>query len=85
MTYLSIIYFLIDNNLIYILSELQMWDNIDFFMIQPNHFDEVINHLKHNFFYDEPLNRAVGLCREKGQSNPELEKHSLTTVSIYLM
>lgn len=48
-------------------------------MIKPIHFDEVIDHLKENFFYDEPLNNAVGLC-EKGESNPELEKHSLATV-----
>lgn len=56
-----------------------MLDNFEFFMIKPIHFDEVIDHLKENFFYDEPLNNAVGLC-EKGESNPELEKHSLATV-----
>lgn len=60
----------------------KMLDNFEFFMIKPIHYDEVIDHLKENFFFDEPLNNAVGLCREKGESNPELEKHSLATVSM---
>jgi hypothetical protein len=60
-----------------------MLDNFEFFMVKPIHYDEVIDHLKENFFYDEPLNHAVGLCREKGESNPELEKHSLATVRKY--
>lgn len=50
-------------------------------MIKPIHYDEVIEHLKENFFHDEPLNRAVGLCTEKGEGHPELEKHSLATLS----
>lgn len=58
-----------------------MLDNFEFFMIKPIHYDEVIEHLKENFFYDEPLNQAVGLCREKGEGHPELEKHSLATLS----
>lgn len=58
-----------------------MLDNFEFFMIKPIHYDEVIEHLKDNFFYDEPLNRAVGLCQEKGEGHPELEKHSLATLS----
>lgn len=58
-----------------------MLENFEFFMIKPIHYDDVIAHLKENFFYDEPLNQAVGLCKEKGSSNPELEKHSLATVS----
>lgn len=58
-----------------------MFDNFEFFMIKPIHYDEVIEHLRENFFYDEPLNRAVGLCREKGEGHPELEKHSLATLS----
>lgn len=59
-----------------------MLDNFEFFLIKPIHYDEVIEHLKENFFYDEPLNHAVKLC-EKGKSNPELEKHSLATVSTF--
>jgi len=58
-----------------------MLDNFEFFMIKPIHYDEVIEHLKENFFYDEPLNNAVGLCREKGEGHPELEKHSLATLA----
>lgn len=50
-------------------------------MIKPIHFDDVIEHLKDNFFYDEPLSRAVGLCLEKGEGHPELEKYSLATLS----
>lgn len=58
-----------------------MLDNFEFFIIKSIHFDEVIEHLKENFFYDEPLNAAVGLCRNKGEGHPELEKHSLATLS----
>ncbi|KAG5680829.1 hypothetical protein PVAND_010311 [Polypedilum vanderplanki] len=58
-----------------------MLDSCEFMLIKPIHYDEVIEHLKENFFYDEPLNHAVGLCRVKGESNPELEKHSLATLS----
>ncbi|CRK99131.1 CLUMA_CG012150, isoform A [Clunio marinus] len=58
-----------------------MLENFEFFMIKPVHYDEVIEHLKNNFFYDEPLNRAVGLCSSKGEGHPELEKHSLATLS----
>lgn len=58
-----------------------MLENFEFFMIKPIHYDEVIEHLKENFFYDEPLNRAVGLCSIKGEGHPELEKHSLATLS----
>lgn len=57
-----------------------MHDNFELFMIKPIHYDEVIEHLRWNFFYDEPLNRAVGLCDEKGVGHPELEKHSLATL-----
>lgn len=57
-----------------------MHDNFEFFMIKSIHYDEVIEHLRWNFFYDEPLNRAVGLCMEKGEGHPELEKHSLATL-----
>lgn len=56
-------------------------DSFEFFMIKPIHYDEVIEHLKENFFFDEPLNRAVGLCSAKGEGHPELEKHSLATLS----
>lgn len=58
-----------------------MLDNFEFFIIKPTQYDEVIEHLQNNFFYDEPLNQAVGLCREKGEGHPELEKHSLSTLN----
>jgi GNAT superfamily N-acetyltransferase len=58
-----------------------MLDNYEYFMIKPSHYDDVIEHLKNNFFYDEPLNNAVGLCKVKGESHPELEKMSLATLS----
>lgn len=47
--------------------------------IQENRFPDVINHLRHNFFADEPLNKAVGLC-QPGDSHYELEQHCLQTL-----
>lgn len=57
-----------------------MHDNFEFFIIKSIDYDEVIEHLRWNFFYDEPLNRAVGLCLEKGEGHPELEKQCLATL-----
>lgn len=57
-----------------------MLDNFEFILIQPIHYDEVIVHLRNNFFFDEPLNQAVNLC-EKGEGHRELEKHSLSTLA----
>lgn len=42
-------------------------------------FNEVIEHLRFNFFADEPLNRGVDLC-QKGDSHLELENHCLATL-----
>lgn len=42
-------------------------------------FDEAVHHLKWNFFADEPLNNAVGLCT-KGEPQRELERHCLLTL-----
>ena len=47
--------------------------------ISENRFSEVIDHLRLNFFADEPLNKAVGLC-ERGDSHYELEQHCLQTL-----
>ncbi|XP_034941736.1 uncharacterized protein AANATL7 [Chelonus insularis] len=47
--------------------------------IPETRFKEVIEHLRFNFFADEPLNCAVGLCR-KGESHFELENHCLATL-----
>ncbi|CAL7939497.1 unnamed protein product [Xylocopa violacea] len=47
--------------------------------VAENRFDDAIHHLKWNFFSDEPLNHAVGLC-ERGESQYELERHCLLTL-----
>lgn len=47
--------------------------------VEENLFEDCIDHLKWNFFADEPLNRAVGLC-EKGDSQADLERHCLLTM-----
>lgn len=70
-----------DSLIIFPQSFRNMLDSFEITMIKPIHYDEVIEHLKDNFFYDEPLNQAVGLCPNKGESNPELEKHSLATLA----
>lgn len=43
----------------------------------------MIQHLKNSFFADEPLNKAVKLCR-KGEGHLELERHSLSTLASHL-
>lgn len=47
--------------------------------VPENRYDEAIHHLRWNFFADEPLNNAVGLCA-KGESQYELEQHCLLTL-----
>ncbi|XP_011299206.1 uncharacterized protein [Fopius arisanus] len=42
-------------------------------------FNEVIEHLRFNFFADEPLNYGVRLC-QKGEPHRELENHCLSTL-----
>nr|XP_036676107.1 dopamine N-acetyltransferase isoform X1 [Drosophila suzukii] len=49
-------------------------DTMEYKMIGPEHSDQVIEHLRHNFFADEPLNKAAGLC-QNGSSCAELEDH----------
>lgn len=46
-------------------------------------FPDVIRHLRNTFFADEPLNKAVKLCR-KGEGHVELERHSLSTLGANL-
>ncbi|PSN36878.1 Dopamine N-acetyltransferase [Blattella germanica] len=55
------------------------FEGIEFGLIPEERYDEVIHHLRHNFFADEPLNHAVALCRP-GEPHAELEEHSLTTL-----
>ncbi|KZC13533.1 Dopamine N-acetyltransferase [Dufourea novaeangliae] len=47
--------------------------------VPENRFGDAIDHLKWNFFSDEPLNHAVGLC-EKGENQFELSRHCLLTL-----
>ncbi|XP_051164778.1 arylalkylamine N-acetyltransferase 1-like isoform X1 [Leptopilina boulardi] len=54
-------------------------ENLTIVVIQENRFPDVINHLRYNFFADEPLNKAVGLC-QPGDSHYELEQHCLQTL-----
>ncbi|XP_071859201.1 arylalkylamine N-acetyltransferase 1 [Bombus fervidus] len=54
-------------------------DDLKVVGVPESRFDDAINHLKWNFFSDEPLNHAVGLC-EKGESQFELERHCLLTL-----
>ncbi|KAG7197339.1 hypothetical protein KM043_018451 [Ampulex compressa] len=54
-------------------------DHLTLVQVPENRFEDAINHLKWNFFADEPLNKAVGLCK-KGESQYELERHCLLTL-----
>jgi len=47
--------------------------------VPEDRYDVAIHHLRWNFFADEPLNNAVGLCA-KGESQLELERHCLLTL-----
>jgi hypothetical protein len=55
------------------------FEGIEFGIIPEDRYDDVIHHLRNNFFADEPLNHAVSLCRP-GEPHAELEEHSLTTL-----
>ncbi|XP_046382894.1 uncharacterized protein LOC124153643 isoform X1 [Ischnura elegans] len=55
-------------------------DAISFGIIPEARFEDVIAHLRENFFCDEPLNRAVGLCPHPGAPHAELESMSLSTM-----
>ncbi|XP_046831006.1 arylalkylamine N-acetyltransferase 1-like isoform X2 [Vespa crabro] len=56
-----------------------MSDNLTIAEIPEDRFADAIDHLKWNFFADEPLNHAIGLCK-KGESHFELERHCLLTL-----
>lgn len=47
--------------------------------IPEERYHDVINHLRNNFFADEPLNKSLGLCKQ-GEPHAELEIHSLNTL-----
>ncbi|KAH8261748.1 hypothetical protein KR044_012774, partial [Drosophila immigrans] len=52
---------------------------MEYKLISGDYYERVIEHLRGNFFADEPLNRAAGLCQQGG-GNRELEHHSLATL-----
>lgn len=52
---------------------------LDAVAIPKHRFNEVIEHLRFNFFADEPLNSGVGLCK-KGEAHLELENHCMYTL-----
>lgn len=47
--------------------------------ITEEYYDEIILHLRNNFFADEPINKSVKLCQH-GDKHEDLEKHSLKTL-----
>lgn len=49
-------------------------DPMEYKLIKPEHYDQVLEHLRCNFFADEPLNKAAGVC-QNGCSSKELEDH----------
>lgn len=51
-----------------------------FVIITPEMCDAVIQHLRYNFFADEPLNKAVNLCK-RGEPHEELELMCLATIA----
>ncbi|XP_039959838.1 arylalkylamine N-acetyltransferase 1 [Bactrocera neohumeralis] len=46
---------------------------MEYKLITEDRFDDVVAHLSTNFFADEPLNKAAGLCR-RGEGHRELEQ-----------
>lgn len=52
---------------------------MEYKLIPEERFDDVIQHLRHSFFADEPLNKAAGLCQQ-GQGNLALERYSCETL-----
>lgn len=47
--------------------------------ITPDRFDDVIKYLRYTFFADEPLNKALQLCKP-GEGHAESEKFSRETL-----
>ncbi|XP_063221433.1 uncharacterized protein LOC134530495 [Bacillus rossius redtenbacheri] len=55
-------------------------DDVQLGPVPEERYGDVIQHLRHSFFADEPLNSAVQLCRP-GEPHAELEHHSLSTLA----
>lgn len=53
---------------------------MNFEIISCDRYNDVIEHLRNNFFADEPLNKSISLCKP-GTGHIELEKHSLSTLA----
>lgn len=53
---------------------------MEYVKIPPHRFNDVIVHLQQTFFLDEPLNKAVQLCRP-GSGHGLSEKYSLKTLN----
>lgn len=51
-----------------------------YIIITPNRFDDVIKYLRYTFFADEPLNKALQLCKP-GEGHAESEKYSRETLA----
>ncbi|XP_017048299.1 arylalkylamine N-acetyltransferase 1 isoform X2 [Drosophila ficusphila] len=52
---------------------------MEYKMIGLEHCDQVLEHLRRNFFADEPLNKAAGLC-QNGSSCEALEDHCVEAI-----
>ncbi|KAK6645366.1 hypothetical protein RUM43_001642 [Polyplax serrata] len=55
-------------------------DDIVYGSIHPEMYNDVIQHLRYNFFADEPLNKSLHLCKP-GQPHDELEEFSLSVLN----
>nr|CAD7606873.1 unnamed protein product [Timema genevievae] len=55
------------------------FEDMEFSLIPEERYEDVIHHLRNNFFADEPLNSAVSLV-QPGDPHAELEEHSLNTL-----
>ncbi|XP_013099863.2 arylalkylamine N-acetyltransferase 1 isoform X1 [Stomoxys calcitrans] len=58
---------------------MKLISTMEYKLITEDRYDDVIRHLRDNFFADEPLNKAAGLC-QRGFGNRDLEHHSLETL-----
>ncbi|XP_020810643.1 dopamine N-acetyltransferase-like [Drosophila serrata] len=54
-------------------------NSLEYKMIEPEHYDQVLVHMRKNFFPQEPMNKAAGLCQD-GEVNPNLEQKVLDTM-----
>lgn len=55
-------------------------NNFTYFVVKSADFKAVLVHLRNNFFYDDPLNKSVGLCLKRGQGHIDLEMETVTAL-----